>query len=212
MNELFSTYDLEDLLIALAVSSAMGLLLGIHYRCMARSAYVQNHLGGLLPFLALTVCFIIWVIQDSIALSLGLVGALSIVRFRTAIKEPEELSYIFIAIAIGIGTGAGYSMPTAIAIISILALGTLLQYPFTRGSHKQGCYQLTCNDAQANELIVYVKGRSGLTERSKSFSDGRVTLIIQANGSDEDRDMLEVKLKELDISEWSYSDTTYLAF
>ena len=50
---------------------------------------------------------IITIVKSSIALSLGLVGALSIVRFRAAIKEPEELTFLFICIAIGVGLGAG---------------------------------------------------------------------------------------------------------
>ena len=62
--------------------------------------------------LALTTCLIIMVVKNSIALSLGLVGALSIVRFRAAIKEPEELIYLFLIISIGLGTGANQSFIT----------------------------------------------------------------------------------------------------
>ena len=58
---------------------------------------------------------VINVIQSSIALSLGLVGALSIVRFRTPVKEAEELVFIFLAIAIGLGLGARYIMITSVA-------------------------------------------------------------------------------------------------
>jgi uncharacterized membrane protein YhiD involved in acid resistance len=59
--------------------------------------------------------FIITVVKSSLALSLGLVGALSIVRFRAAIKEPEELTYLFLTIAIGLGCGAGLAVLTIIA-------------------------------------------------------------------------------------------------
>jgi uncharacterized membrane protein YhiD involved in acid resistance len=55
------------------------------------------------------------VVKSSLALSLGLVGALSIVRFRTPIKEPEELAYLFIAIAMGLGLGADQRIPTLVA-------------------------------------------------------------------------------------------------
>ena len=54
----------------------------------------------------------ITIVKSSLALSLGLVGALSIVRFRTAIKEPEELSYAFLSIAIGLGLGADQRLTT----------------------------------------------------------------------------------------------------
>ena len=65
------------------------------------------------------------VVKSSLALSLGLVGALSIVRFRAAIKEPEELAFLFLVIAIGLGLGAGQLITTLIAfsIISLLILG-----------------------------------------------------------------------------------------
>jgi len=71
--------------------------------------------------LAMTTMFIIAVVKSSLALSLGLVGALSIVRFRAAIKEPEELSYLFVCIAIGLGLGADQRMITITAFFAIAA-------------------------------------------------------------------------------------------
>lgn len=62
------------------------------------------------------------VVKSSLALSLGLVGALSIVRFRTPIKEPEELVYLFLAIGIGIGMGAGQPVLTSLIVLLILSL------------------------------------------------------------------------------------------
>ena len=65
---------------------------------------------------------IITIIKSSIALSLGLVGALSIVRFRSAIKDPEELTFLFLVIGVGLGAGAGQVEITAVAIVSILLI------------------------------------------------------------------------------------------
>ena len=62
------------------------------------------------------------IVKSSLALSLGLVGALSIVRFRTPIKEPEELVYLFLAIAIGIGYAAGQTLLTSLIFVSILTM------------------------------------------------------------------------------------------
>ena len=67
-----------------------------------------------------SMILIITVIKSSIALSLGLVGALSIVRFRTPIKEPEELLYIFVGIAIGLGLGANQILATMIGFVVIV--------------------------------------------------------------------------------------------
>ena len=64
-----------------------------------------------------TTMLIISIVKSSLALSLGLVGALSIVRFRTAIKDPEELTYLFLAIAIGLGFGANQTYVTITAFI-----------------------------------------------------------------------------------------------
>ena len=73
----------------------------------------------MLPLLSLVTFLVILIVKSSLALSLGLVGALSIVRFRTPIKEPEELIYLFLSIAIGLGYGAGQIVPTSIIVIII---------------------------------------------------------------------------------------------
>ena len=68
----------------------------------------------------MTTMIIITIVKSSLALSLGLVGALSIVRFRAAIKEPEELIYLFICIAIGLGYGANQINITIIGVLMIV--------------------------------------------------------------------------------------------
>ena len=78
--------------------------------------------------LGLTTTLVITIVKSSLALSLGLVGALSIVRFRAAIKEPEELVYLFICISIGLGLGAGQRLVTLVgffAVVVILILGNM---------------------------------------------------------------------------------------
>jgi hypothetical protein len=72
--------------------------------------------------IGLTTMFIITVVKSSLALSLGLVGALSIVRFRTAIKDPEELAFLLITIAIGLGLGADQRAISVIAVLAILSV------------------------------------------------------------------------------------------
>lgn len=103
--------------------------------CMAmsfivRSFYIKNsysltskmHIASVIPVLAGVIFLVIIVVKSSLALSLGLVGALSIVRFRTPIKEPEELVYLFLTIAIGLGYGAGYTQVTTIITLAILVI------------------------------------------------------------------------------------------
>ena len=88
--------------------------------------------------IATTTMFIITVIKSSLALSLGLVGALSIVRFRAAIKEPEELAYLFLNIAIGLGMGADQHLITIVAFCMIVGVIILRS-----GSHEAASAQNT---------------------------------------------------------------------
>ena len=80
----------------------------------------KSHIASIIPILAGVVFLVIMVVKSSLALSLGLVGALSIVRFRTPIKEPEELVYLFLAIGIGLGLGAGQPVLTTLIVLLIL--------------------------------------------------------------------------------------------
>lgn len=104
----------------LAVGLALSLIVAWYYEHYGQSLSNRRKFAQLLPVLTLTTALVISIVKSSLALSLGLVGALSIVRFRTAIKEPEELMFLFIAIAIGLGVGADQRWVTAIGTTGIL--------------------------------------------------------------------------------------------
>lgn len=104
----------------LAATILMGHLLAWHYMRFARVLSNKRKFARLFVFLAVTTFLVISVVASSLALSLGLVGALSIVRFRTPIKEPIELAYLFLAIAIGIGMGANEAVITVVVYVVIL--------------------------------------------------------------------------------------------
>jgi len=97
---------------------------------------------------------VIYIVKSSLALSLGLVGALSIVRFRTPIKEPEELAYLFICIAAGLGYGANQTIPTTVAVILILLLVYLLKIKKVRTTNKNIFLNLEIetNDKNTSEI------------------------------------------------------------
>ena len=105
-----------NLLLSILLSTALAWF----YTRFGRSLSNRARFAQTLPVLALTTVLVISVVKSSLALSLGLVGALSIVRFRTAIKEPEELIFLFIAISIGLGLGADQRLPTLLAVLVIL--------------------------------------------------------------------------------------------
>jgi signal transduction histidine kinase len=112
--------SLESLMWNLLLCTILAGILCWHYYIRAQKKYLRRDLALVLPVICLTTLLVITVVKSSLALSLGLVGALSIVRFRTPIKEPEELAYIFLAIAIGLALGADQREVAAIALVFIL--------------------------------------------------------------------------------------------
>ena len=130
-------------ILALAISLGIGTVLSIilrwHFERFGSTLSNRSEFAQVFPLIVLTTVLIITVVKSSLALSLGLVGALSIVRFRTPIKEPEELAYLFIAIAMGLGLGADQHIPTVLAAAFILGVVALLRWG-RRGHEHTGLY------------------------------------------------------------------------
>ena len=120
--------SLETLAINMLIAIIITSIVAWYYTAFGRSLSNRGRLASILPVLAMIVLLIISVVKSSLALSLGLVGALSIVRYRTAVKEPEELMYIFLAIAIGVGLGADQRWPTVLAVAIILLFLIIRSY------------------------------------------------------------------------------------
>ncbi|MCP4001152.1 MAG: DUF4956 domain-containing protein [Gammaproteobacteria bacterium] len=132
-------FSSTELILNLAIGLVLAVILRWHFLRFGSTLSNRDELGGVLPFILLTTILIITVVKTSLALSLGLVGALSIVRFRTPIKEPEELAYLFIAIAIGLGLGANQALPTTLAATFILLAMSLIKR-FTRRESAKNLY------------------------------------------------------------------------
>lgn len=114
-----------DFLLNLLIAAALAFILGQLYVAYGTSLSNRRMFARNFVLITATTMLVISIVKSSLALSLGLVGALSIVRFRTAIKEPEELAYMFLAIGIGLGLGADQRLITIAAfalIVGILAL------------------------------------------------------------------------------------------
>ena len=118
--------SLESLMWNLLLCTILSGILCWHFNIKAQKKYLRRDLALVLPVICLTTLLVISVVKSSLALSLGLVGALSIVRFRTPIKEPEELAYIFLAIAIGLALGADQREVAAIALVFILSVISII--------------------------------------------------------------------------------------
>ena len=109
--------SITDFLINSAVIVVLIIILEFTYVKCARTISNRRQFAGNLLLIAFTTMLIISIVKTSLALSLGLVGALSIVRFRAAIKEPEELAYIFFAISVGLGLGANQTLVVIVAFV-----------------------------------------------------------------------------------------------
>lgn len=117
--------SLPTLVFNFLIGLFLSAVLAFYYTRFGESLSNRSKFAPILPLLSMITLLVISVVKSSLALSLGLVGALSIVRFRTAIKDPEELIYLFFAIAIGLGLGADQRIPTlvAFAIMILYLLG-----------------------------------------------------------------------------------------
>lgn len=112
-----------DFAINLILTAILAYILGLIYVKYGNSISNRKLFSKNLVLVALTTMVIITIVKSSLALSLGLVGALSIVRFRAAIKEPEELAYLFMAITIGLGLGADQ---VTVIVVSFLLIATAI--------------------------------------------------------------------------------------
>ena len=107
---------------AIILSLILGYVIKYTYIKVSRTLNDKEYFSETFVPLAIITTLVITVIKFSLALSLGLVGALSVIRFRTPIKEPEDLAFLFLAIGIGIGYGAGQIYATTIIFFAIIAI------------------------------------------------------------------------------------------
>lgn len=119
---------LSQVVIGLLLSALLSYILGKLYVAYGTSLSNRKRFASNFVLLTTSTALIIMIVKSSLALSLGLVGALSIVRFRAAIKEPEELVFLFINIAIGLGVGANQWIVTTVAFIVLCGLIALRHF------------------------------------------------------------------------------------
>ncbi len=109
--------NLDTFLLSLVCSAILSFFVQLFYINFSSTLSNRVHFSKNFVVLGVTTCIIIMIVKNSLALSLGLVGALSIVRFRAAIKEPEELVYLFLIITSGLGCGSGQLKITIVGVI-----------------------------------------------------------------------------------------------
>jgi hypothetical protein len=173
--------SLPKLVISLGIAALLGLVLSQVYIRFGQSLSNRALFARNFLVLVVTTTLIISIVRSSLALSLGLVGALSIVRFRAAIKEPEELAFLFLAISIGLGLGAGQALITVVALLIILGLIVIRSY--VRGGPPQSNLYLTVASPGSTRLganqILETLAAVGATASLKRF-DERPDLVEAA--------------------------------
>ena len=184
----------------LFLSAVLSLILGWVYTKYGsalsnRKQFARNFLP-----ITMTTMFIITIVKSSLALSLGLIGALSIIRFRTAIKEPEELSYLFLTIAIGMGIGANQAIITIITLLIITAIICLKNINQNNVESGQNLYLTISSTTQdGNELntIIKVLQKHCTNVNLKRFDENSNLLEVSFLVGFENYSQLEVSKSEL---------------
>lgn len=115
----------EDILLNIVLAAVLGFFIFLSYAISHRGTIYSRKFNASLVILAVLTGTVMTVIGNNIALSLGMVGALSIVRFRTAIKEPMDLMFLFWSISVGIICGAGLAQ-VAVILSVVMTLGILI--------------------------------------------------------------------------------------
>ncbi len=121
------------ILFSLALALGAGLFIAWIYRRNYRGVMYSNNFTLTLIMMTLITCPVVMCIRESIQLSMGMVGALSIVRFRTAVKDPLDTAYMFWALTMGILLGAGQFFLTACAVVGIGLILTLVTHMQAKG-------------------------------------------------------------------------------
>ena len=147
------------ILFSMVLAFGIGLFIFWTYRTNYRGVMYNNNFGLTLVLMTLITTPVVMCIRDSIQLSMGMVGALSIVRFRTAVKDPLDTAYMFWALTMGILLGAGQFFLTACAVVGIGLLLTVLVHIQSKGLNS---YLLVVrmseeSERQANQMVNNLK-------------------------------------------------------
>ena len=211
--EEIGSFSILDMVIALALAFAMGLFINFIYRKTFRGVMFSKTFGVALMALTMITTLVILAVTSNVVLSLGMVGALSIVRFRTAIKDPMDTVFMFWSIVTGIITGAGY---ITVAILAALLLGALfLALSLLSGKLHTNSYLVVFRYTPEGESAVRSKlGNLGKYKlKSRTMNLAETELVVEAKLTAKQMDQLEALLDSdgvSDVNIVSYNGSTLL--
>ena len=173
--------NIGNFIVAILLSLILAYLVKFTYIKVSTSLNDKEHFSETFVPLAIITTLVITVIKFSLALSLGLVGALSIVRFRAAIKEPEELVYLFFIIGIGLANGANQFL------VSVLATAITISILYFRKIYNDKIKLKNITASSTNILQVQIKkGSNNIEEIINQFKNKVEYIKLKSLSSDED--------------------------
>lgn len=171
----FSAISMGEVLVSITLSFLLSLFIVFIYRTTYAGVNFSASFAGCLMMLSMVTTVVILVISSNVVLSLGMVGALSIVRFRTAVKEATDTAFLFWAIATGIICGAGY---VTISILATLLLGLLFVAVYVMGKkQKYGSYMIVARYTADSEVEDKIMALPGFTMKNKSMTRDHTELV-----------------------------------
>lgn len=185
-----TSVSLLDMALALILALGTGMFIFLIYKKTYQGVMYSSSFGTTLIALTMITTVVILAVTSNVVLSLGLVGALSIVRFRTAIKEPLDIAFLFWSIAVGIVLAAGM-LP--LAVIGSVLIGLVLLLFVNRKSHcNPYIIVLSCTDSLAEKAAAAFL-RQHLQKcviKSKSVQKGAIELNLEVRMKDDDTDFI----------------------
>ena len=190
--EEFSAIALSDILVGITLSFLLSLYIVYIYKVTYAGVHFSRGFVGTIIMLSMVTTVVILVISSNVVLSLGMVGALSIVRFRTAIKEPMDIAFLFWAIAAGIVLAAGL---IPLALVASIVIG-IVMIVFVNRKAAQSPYLavISCEDRDAELLATEYLDRHVLKSvlKSKTVQEGQIELNYEVCLHDQDTDFASV--------------------
>ena len=188
--EFTGTISVDKILISLLVAFLIGIFIIYVYRKTFSGVVYSKSFSLCILLLAMVTSMIIRTISSNLALSLGMVGALSIVRFRTAIKEPTDTGFMFWSITAGIMAGAGLYL---VSIIASLGIGLLYFFGYTLGfkMNRQYLFIVKYDSNVDKEINDELKKLPKTKLKSKSISKNEVELTFEVELKDDDTSALD---------------------
>lgn len=185
-----TSVSIFDMLLTIALSFGVGLFIFLVYKKTYRGVMYSAGFGTTLIALTMITSIVILAVTSNVVLSLGMVGALSIVRFRTAIKDPLDIAFLFWAIAAGIVLAAGM---IPLAVIGSVCVGVILLIFVNKKSNTRPyIVVLSCADHDAETRAQALLSQNVLkyATKSKSAASGAVELNIEVRLKDDDTDFI----------------------